>query len=95
MAEGEAEKISSAEMLTAFSGAAVLANKFYVTLMSSGVRIAFTEQVGSEVPPQFRTSVILSFGDAILLTDLLKRMLAPVEETLAQAQKAASDKSDG
>lgn len=66
--------VSDDELAIAYSGPAVLANKFYVTLTPAGPRIAFTEVHGDQ-KPQFRTAVVLPHPDAVALYELLGRML--------------------
>ena len=55
----------------------------FVTTLSAGARIAFMEQLGEKVSPQFRTAVILAYPDAVALRDLLTRQLAAFESAKA------------
>lgn len=74
--------------LQALSGPAVLANRFFVTIGPSGVRIAFAEQFGPETKPTFRTAVVISFQDGIELSKLLAKFLEPVEQNAAALKKS-------
>lgn len=67
--------ISELEKQVAFSGSAVFSNRFYVTLNSSGVRIAFTERSDHDANPVFRTAVLMSFQDSIELYKVLQNVL--------------------
>lgn len=68
-------KVTPEELAIAYSGPAVLTNKFYITMTPTGVRIAFTEVQGEGYQPQFRTAVLLPFQDALALQQLLGRMI--------------------
>lgn len=71
----------------AFSGPAVLANRFFVSLGPHGVRIAFVEQ-GPNTASNFRTAVALSMQDAMglyrVLRDMLKEPEAALEAMMAE-----------
>jgi hypothetical protein len=68
----------------AYSGPATLANRFLVTLHPSGARIAFMERRSPEALPAFRAAVILSYQDAVELSQVLNRMLQPVQDALSK-----------
>jgi hypothetical protein len=86
-------EISAAELPVAFSGSAVNSNKFYVTGLSNGMRIAFCEGV-PDIPVQFRTAVMLAYPDAISLRDLLTVTLKDIEAHI-RASEAARQKAAG
>jgi len=91
MAETDKEEgsaLSREDLEAAFAGPAPHSNRFFVTLGASGVRIAFTEQ-NPGIGPQFRVATIMSYQDAIQLTELLQRLLKPVQDQIAEAEKAA------
>lgn len=73
--ERPTKQASEEELAVAFGGPALLANKFFISITGSGVRLAFAEQNGNLVPPQFRTAVVLPFEDAYALVDLVSRLL--------------------
>lgn len=66
---------TTADYAVASQGAAVLSNRFYVTLSQSGARIAFCEAFPG-VAEQFRTAVVLNYNDAIELADILKSLIS-------------------
>lgn len=92
--ENKANPVTDDELNAAFSGPAYHANKIYLTLTTAGVRLAFMEQQGSAVFPQFRTAAILSIQDAISLKNLLVRRLESIEEMLKTAPAIVA-KEDG
>ena len=61
------------------SGAAVLANKMYATIMPHGLRLTFAETNPSSPSPAFRAAVFVSFQVAAALFDLLHRQLSNIE----------------
>lgn len=63
--------VSEAELRSAFSGPAIYINKIYATGLGVNVRLAFMEQLGETVAPQFRVAVVMSTADALALRDLL------------------------
>jgi cyclophilin family peptidyl-prolyl cis-trans isomerase len=78
-------EVTPEELAVAFSGPSYAASKFYITLGSSGVRIAF-----AEVSPEFgkapvrdalsfRTAVTLSYVDAIALHRILRNLVKDAE----------------
>jgi hypothetical protein len=81
--------VTDEELRGSFAGPAFNSNKFYATNLETGVRLAFAEQLGSKVPTQFRTAVILSYRDAIGLRDLLARQLATIEPQIRAAKGEA------
>lgn len=82
------------EAKIAFSGAAVLANKFYVTLNKSGVRIAFAEAYSKDEEPIFRTAVVLPIVDAVGLYKLLQEVLKVPEEQIGKLIQEAQQKKE-
>lgn len=91
MAENtEVTHVSEAEMRVAFSGPAPGANKFYVSLGSPGVRIAFCEQIPDTEEVSFRVAVTLHPSDAIRLRDVLQVVLQDIEKLLVKNQKASA-----
>lgn len=83
------------DVRTAFSGPALASNRFFLSLVGSGVRIAFTEQHGKIVGPQFRTAVMISLEDAFALRDLLTSQLSNIQfiEVPPQDEPADADSS--
>jgi hypothetical protein len=79
MAETATPKATDAELAVAYRGPAVLANRFYVSLGSSGVRIAFAEQSSPATTPIFRSAVTLSSQDGATLCKLLQTLLKDAE----------------
>jgi hypothetical protein len=56
-----------------------------------GVRIAFAEENIPAVPAKFRTAVVVSHQDGILLYKLLRDLLADIEKIIeAATEKAGS-----
>ncbi len=86
--------LSQKELEIAFSGPAVLTNRFYVTIGAYGIRISFTEVQNNDADPVFRTGCVMCIQDGIRLKNLLQEMLKDVE---AELQQIESDKvkSDG
>ena len=72
-------EITDADTSLINSGAAVLVNKMYATVMPFGMRITFAEANPATQVPAFRTAVFLSYQDAAALYDLLHRQLQKVE----------------
>jgi len=91
----EIRGITDEEMVVAFSGPAPLANRFFITIGSSGARIAFAEQVGEKVPPAFRTAVLLPFPDAQSLVEILGALLKRSVKFEVIEKKADQEKTDG
>jgi hypothetical protein len=85
MAEEKVQAVTDAEFEVAFSGPAPAANRFYVVIGPGGVRIAFAEEPRAGKSSHFRSAVMLPHQDAIKLANLLKTMLAPLEEQIAKA----------
>ena len=84
----------SQERQATLGGPAVAANKFYVILGASGVRVAFSERAAPDLDFHFRAAVLLSYPDATELKNLLARMLAPVEKQLAEQKQATASKDN-
>lgn len=101
--EQKAKKaISDEDYLAMFEGPAFASNRMFMTVTQDGVRLAFMEQHGTRVPPQFRTAVALSFANAFALRDLLERQLKNIravqmtkEEAEELAKKFAPKPNDG
>jgi hypothetical protein len=89
MAEELPSGISEQDLDAAFSGPAILINRFIVTLHPSGARLSFWERRAPDSPPEFRASVLLSYQDAIELSKLLTRMLQPIEAAIGSADGKA------
>lgn len=83
-------KSDTDESIPAFSGPAVLSNRFFISLGDSGVRIAFCEKWSPESPTVFRTAVTMGFQDTIALKNLLQTMLTDVEADI-EAAKSQND----
>lgn len=79
------------ELLAAFSGPAIFANKFYVTMLPSGVRITFVEAILPNKPPVYRGAFTVSYSDAIAFRDLLSRQLDKVSITEVPVSPASKD----
>lgn len=67
---------TKADLEIAFSGPAATVNKFFATRTNNGLRIAFTEQGSADIPPVFRSAVMLSLDDARALAELINNMAA-------------------
>src|SRR5262249_3567626 len=65
---------------------AVACNKFYI-FIGGLVRIAFAEQMSPDTDAFVRTTVAMSFHDAIALKNALASMLADAEAQMAAATK--------
>ncbi len=83
----------SAEEVTevAFSGSAIYANRFSVSIGQGGVRISALEQNNPGEPLHFRAAIQTSVQEARALQILLARMLGGIEAKLeaAVAEEAA------
>lgn len=90
MAEATVTPVTDAELKIAFSGPAVAANRFFAVISPGGVRIAFAEE-DPQKSVGFRTAVVMGYEDAINMCAVLKEMLAPIEEQIKQAKKAAKN----
>jgi hypothetical protein len=77
--------VSQSEVQLAFSGPALVCDRFVITSHSGGMRIAFLERDPSGAPPQFRAAVMLSYSDALELRKLLETMLKPIEAQIVEA----------
>ncbi len=78
-------RVLEEECKIAYSGPAVAANRSYVSLSSSGARLAFTEKQGKSLPV-FRNAVMLSFQEAIALKNVLADVLKDIEAQTASAK---------
>ncbi len=88
--------LSEQELELAYSGPAMAANRLFVTITPSGVRITFAEQTGPGKPAHFRTAVIMSIQDGIALRDVLSKTLKDAEAAIEKTTAApAAQKSDG
>lgn len=92
----KSRSLSDEEIDIALEGPAISANRCFISLGSSGVRITFTEQVGDRLP-KFRTAVMMPVQDAISLKTVLTRLLGEIEADLEKQIAAAKDaaKQDG
>ncbi len=70
----DVQQVSSLEMEIAQSGPAIYSNRFFITISNAGTRIAFAE-AGPDMPPVFRSAVLLSHADTYALAGLLKDLL--------------------
>jgi hypothetical protein len=89
--ETNASGIATEEMKIAYSGSAILSNKFYVTV-GPVVRITFAEAHSLEEPPIFRVAAALSIHDAISLKNVLQQLLKEPEEQIAKVIEAQQKK---
>ncbi len=78
------------EHAAAFSGPAPGANRFVLTLGSTGLRIAFLEEANGV--SYFRNAITLHPQDGLRLRNLLARMLADVEK---QIDKLEAQQNNG
>ena len=62
------------EMLEAFSGPAVFANKIYLTLIGPNARLAFAELTQPEQKPVFRSAVVMTINDLLALQDAIANL---------------------
>ena len=81
------QETNEEEVAIAFSGPALLANRFYVTLTQGGLRIAFAERSATGAPV-FRTAVGLAFPDAVALYKVLGEGLKQREAALKAVASA-------
>lgn len=88
----EPQPVSALELQVAFSGPAVQANRFFITIGPGGARIAFAEQYGQDAPV-FRTAVNLAFQDAFGLAKILKDLLD--KNVLVESIVPSADRQDG
>ena len=70
----EVQPVNVQEMEVSMSGPAVYVNKFIISISPAGTRIAFAEQ-GPDMPPVFRSAVLLNLADSFALAGLLKQLL--------------------
>ena len=89
----DVKQVSAQEMQVAFSGPAILSNRFFVTLGAAGARRAFAEQSTPETQPVFRAAVVMPFQDAIELARVLRLVLSDIEKQLVAAKADADAKT--
>jgi hypothetical protein len=79
------------EMLAAFSGPAVFANKVYLSLVGPNARLAFTELTQPDLKPVFRSAVLMTINDLFALQDAIEnlRKLATLVEVKQEDKKPA------
>jgi len=85
--------VSPEETEVSFHGPAFMANRFFIHVGPSAVRISFAEQSGPDAKPFFRTAVAMPFQDAIQLVKVLGTLMAPIEAEITKAE--AQGKKDG
>lgn len=74
--------VSDDELDIAYSGAAVFANKFYITISGPNARLSFTEQMTPTKTPKFRSAVVISLTDLVQMKNVLVEMckdLQPID----------------
>ncbi len=81
------------ELDVSFSGPAPAANRFFINIGPTGVRIAFTEQVPNSSKNYFRSAATLSIIDATQLHQVLSKMMATYEQAVERAQKDEEGKA--
>jgi len=89
--------VSDEELDIAYSGPAPGANRFFVTMGSTGVRLAFAEE-SSRGKVYFRNAVTLHPEDAIRLYRLIQDLLKDVEVQLKELRSnlpSSSGEEDG
>jgi hypothetical protein len=74
-----------------WEGPSLLTNKMFVVVIGTMVRITFAEQPAPDLLPIFRSSVAMTIPDAIAFSQVLKDVIAQLEEVA----KAAADKQRG
>lgn len=90
-----AGSVSEDELRSSFLGPAIFSNKFYVTNGPAGMRLSFMEGLLPTVQPIFRAAVLISYGDAIALRDVLTKQLADIEPQIKEAERAAMATAEG
>jgi len=78
----ESRPLTEQELSLAYEGPAVSVNRVLITIGVAGVRIAFVEH-GKDVPPQFRTAIVMPIQDAISFKNVLAEMLTDIERQIA------------
>jgi hypothetical protein len=76
-------EVSDEELRESFTLPAINSNRMLATNLPSGLRVAFMEQYGAQVPARLRAAVILSYPDAVALRNLLSRQLKDFEAVQA------------
>lgn len=89
------QPVSDAELVLSYEGASLHTNRFFASVVAAGLRLAFMEQYGQKVPPQFRTAVLMSVPDAIALRDMLNRVLKDLEPQVKTQEDAADAARQG
>lgn len=88
------EKVTEDLMRAAFAGPALNSNRYVVSHVSSGLRLAFLEDA-SDGSSHFRTAVLLSHMDAIkmykLIQGLMKEIEPQIQDAMAEAEKSTAD----
>ncbi len=79
--------VSEEEIKESFAGPSFHSNKIVATGLGAGIRLTFMEIHPGKVSAKFRTSVILSYPDALELSDLLVRQLKDLEPDLRRAKE--------
>lgn len=80
--------VSADELEESFSIPAPSANRFFLHLGGSGLRIAFAEQVPGSKKLFLRSAVVLTPADAVQLYKIVQGMIKPFEDALTMAQAA-------
>ncbi len=88
--EDENRGLTEEELIVAYGGPALSANRCLLSLGSGGVRIAFAERHGENIE-NFRTAVTLPIQEAIALKDVLTRMLEDIEKQIGVAQVSIAE----
>ena len=83
--------VSDEEMEAAYSVPAQLVSRFVLTVVPTGIRIAFGELVLLNKVALFRSAVAMSPEEAVELRDLLTKMLAPYEDHMRNQAKASTN----
>src|SRR5688500_167709 len=71
----EEREMSQEEFAISHEGPSVFVNNFYLACGHWGIKIAFAEQLRKDIPPAFRTSVVMSKQEAIALQQALQNLL--------------------
>ena len=79
------QPVTDEQLKVAFSGPSYAANKFFITIGQSGVRMAFTEMTPNSEDVSFRTSVTMHPLDAIQLRRVLSVMLKDFEKAFVES----------
>lgn len=71
----EEREMSQEDFAISHEGPSVFVNNFYLACGHWGIKIAFAEQLRRDIPPAFRTSVVMSKQEAIALQIALQKLL--------------------